>query len=304
MNTPTATMMPFDHAGQTGKLGSLAVPVVTEVTATARKPRGRVTMLPTPVVDINDAWAYAWQLFELDMETRKRSHRTIRNRKCNFNIMARHAIHDGLDGPEQITRQWLQLYLNKQRKDRQGNGYTSVYQDIRAFWVFWVDSESEYDHTGTITSAPVNPMSRIPAPKVVTTEVPVLSVEQIDSILAACSGRDFQDLRDRAIILVLLASGLRRFELAALDLADVDMAARTITVKHGKGDKPRVTIMGPDAAQAVIKYLRARATRATPDAACTVRVAHWEAAGTVRGQPASAATREPGRDRGIAPASI
>jgi integrase len=137
--------------------------------------------------------------------------------------MAKHAIHDGLDDPSQITRQWLQGYLNRQRKDRQGNGYTSVYQDIRAFWVHWVAEETECDGTG-----------------------------QISSLLAQCSGRDFQDLRDRAIILVLLASGLRRFELAALDMTDLDVNARTITVRHGK---PAAVTIARLASTAVFAYL-------------------------------------------------
>jgi len=169
-------------------------------------------MVPTPQVDISSAWAYAWDLFELQMQTLHRSSSTIRNRRCNFNIMAKHAIHDGLNDPSQVTRPWLQLYLNKQRKDRQGNGYTSVYQDIRAFWTFWVEDNSEFDPAGTITKAPVNPMSRIPAPKTVTTEVPVLSPDEISAILKVCSGRGFEDARNTAIIETLLASGLRRFE--------------------------------------------------------------------------------------------
>jgi integrase/recombinase XerC len=262
MTSSPAALAPFDSAAQTGNLPTLPVAVVTEVTATARKPRGRHTMVPTPLVDVNDAWTSAWTLFELDMEARDRSHSTVRNRRCNFTIMAKHAISDGLVEPEQVTRQWLQNYLNKQRKDRKGNGYTSVYQDIRAFWVFWLADNSEYDQTGQLIKTPANPMARIPAPKTVTTEVPVLSEDQINSILAQCSGRDFQDLRDRAIILMLVASGLRRFELAALDVDDVDIAARTVAVHHGKGDRPRLTIIGVDGAQALVKYLRVRAQRA------------------------------------------
>jgi site-specific recombinase XerD len=219
-------------------------------------------MVPTPVVDVSSAWGFAWDLFELNMESLHRSHSTIRNRRCNFTVMAKHACNDGLDEPGQVTRQWLQGYLNRQRKDRQGNGYTSVYQDIRAFWTFWVEDNSEFDHTGAITSAPVSPMSRIPAPKTVTTAVPVLSPDEISAILKACSGRGFEDVRNTAIIETLLASRLRRFELTALDVDDVDIKAPTITVRHGKGDRARMTVIGHEAALALVKYLRARATRA------------------------------------------
>lgn len=45
--------------------------------------------------------------------------------------------------------------------------------------------------------------------------------------------------RNRAIISMLLATGVRRSECATLRWPDLDWDARTIGVRHGKGDKPR-----------------------------------------------------------------
>jgi len=63
--------------------------------------------------------------------------------------------------------------------------------------------------------------------------------------------------RDRAVLELLYASGLRVSELAGLDLDDVDLVQRTVRVL-GKGDKERIVPFGAQAAAALDTYLRAR----------------------------------------------
>lgn len=55
-------------------------------------------------------------------------------------------------------------------------------------------------------------------------------------------------LRDRAIMLVLLDSGVRASELCALRLADYERKRGQLIIRHGKGDKTRVVYIG-DAAR-------------------------------------------------------
>ena len=68
---------------------------------------------------------------------------------------------------------------------------------------------------------------------------------------------DFQRLRDRAILEVLYASGIRRAEVAALDLHDVDLERRTMRVL-GKGNKQRIVLINEAAAEAMRAYLGLR----------------------------------------------
>jgi integrase/recombinase XerC len=64
-------------------------------------------------------------------------------------------------------------------------------------------------------------------------------------------------LRDRALILVLASTGLRRAEAASLKLSDVDFAlAQAVII--GKGDKEAVVYFSPDALQAIRDYIEAR----------------------------------------------
>jgi len=65
---------------------------------------------------------------------------------------------------------------------------------------------------------------------------------------------DFQKYRDRAILEVLYASGIRRAEVASLDLADVDLDRRIMRVT-GNGNKQRTVLINEAAADAMRAYL-------------------------------------------------
>ncbi len=81
---------------------------------------------------------------------------------------------------------------------------------------------------------------------------------QIAALVASCSGRNTIDLRDRALITLMLETGARRSEVIGLDVEDIDFLRSTARIRNGKGDKPRETIFGPATSQALRKYLRAR----------------------------------------------
>lgn len=65
-------------------------------------------------------------------------------------------------------------------------------------------------------------------------------------------------LRDRAIIIVLVDTGIRASELCALTLADYDPKIGQLVVRHGKGDKMRILPLGDRALDAIDDYLAAR----------------------------------------------
>ncbi len=76
-----------------------------------------------------------------------------------------------------------------------------------------------------------------------------------------CSNRQDAGIitRNRAIILVLLDTGLRASELVSLQGKDVDMRNRRIHVVNGKGDKDRMIPFSANTAQAIQRYLLTRA---------------------------------------------
>lgn len=73
-----------------------------------------------------------------------------------------------------------------------------------------------------------------------------------------------QGLRDYAIVTVLAYAGLRISEALNLRVGDIDLAAREITVQHGKGDKMRVVFIGDKVVAAIQEYIQERPDTDSP----------------------------------------
>jgi integrase/recombinase XerD len=82
-----------------------------------------------------------------------------------------------------------------------------------------------------------------------------LSLEQVDSLLVAPNETNPKGLRDRAMLQLLYATGLRVSELCAVELAGVVLDPGVVRVM-GKGRKERLVPMGRFAVQAIESYLR------------------------------------------------
>ena len=79
---------------------------------------------------------------------------------------------------------------------------------------------------------------RLPHPKRRPPQVPTR--EEVRRILEATS-TPFA----RTLLLATYAAGLRRMEVTALRVEDIDSSSNVIRVRQGKGDKPRMTVLGP-----------------------------------------------------------
>jgi integrase/recombinase XerD len=88
----------------------------------------------------------------------------------------------------------------------------------------------------------------------------VLVLEEVDKLLAAPDTVTGKGLRDRAMLEVLYATGLRVSELIGLTLDGVNAEAGFVRC-IGKGSKERIVPMGASAAAAVTAYLRVRQVR-------------------------------------------
>ena len=95
-----------------------------------------------------------------------------------------------------------------------------------------------------------DPCADVPMPKETRPVHRALEHDQVARLLAVCVDR-----RERVIVLLGVQAGLRRAELAGLDVADVALAARTVTVRRGKGGHSRVVPLAEEAAREVAAYL-------------------------------------------------
>jgi integrase/recombinase XerC len=81
-----------------------------------------------------------------------------------------------------------------------------------------------------------------------------LAEDEAATIVELPQGQDLKGLRDRAILELLYASGLRVSELVGLNDDEIDMTQETVRVL-GKGNKERIVPFGSFAARALEQYL-------------------------------------------------
>jgi integrase/recombinase XerD len=85
----------------------------------------------------------------------------------------------------------------------------------------------------------------------------VLNYSEVQKLLAAPRGSEPTTLRDRALLEVMYACGLRASETIGLELADIDMREGFLRAR-GKGSKERLVPLGRQAIAAIGAYLRSR----------------------------------------------
>jgi integrase/recombinase XerD len=155
---------------------------------------------------------------------------------------------------EQVSAQDIQQWM-VQLLDRYSSAYASIqFRALRQFFKWRAEQEQSPD-----------PMTRLRAPKVTVTAVPVFTSVELSELQKACQGRSFAARRDAAIIAVLTATGIRLSELAGIRRhpgdparSDLDLQRRQIRIR-GKGGTARTVKIGHQAARSLDRYLRARA---------------------------------------------
>lgn len=83
----------------------------------------------------------------------------------------------------------------------------------------------------------------------------ILNITEIESIFDAIPSQTTPGIRDRAVMETYFATGIRRMELANLDIADIDLITGLVTVIRGKGSKDRRVPMANRACNWIERYL-------------------------------------------------
>jgi integrase/recombinase XerC len=102
-----------------------------------------------------------------------------------------------------------------------------------------------------------NPAELISSPKLPRKLPSYLPEDEAAAVVEMPKGDEWKDLRDRAILELLYASGLRVRELAGLNDENLDLAQQLVRV-FGKGRKQRIVPFGEFAARALVAYLAER----------------------------------------------
>lgn len=106
-----------------------------------------------------------------------------------------------------------------------------------------------------------DPSELIESPRLGRTLPDVLSVEEIDAMIAAIPRDKDEALRNETIIETLYGSGLRVSELVGLRISRISLADEAMIVE-GKGNKQRMVPLSPRAIELIAQYLEQRGSLA------------------------------------------
>jgi integrase/recombinase XerD len=186
------------------------------------------------------------------MRVHNYSEGTVRDRSFHLKALGQWLDERGVSRPVDVTPPMLeryQRYLFHARKE-DGRPLTFRYQrtrlaSIRAF----------FKHLARERLVLYNPAAELPLPRRENRlPPPTLTAAEVEIVLAQADIAAPLGLRDRAILEAFYSTGIRRSELIALGLQDVDTARGALFIRQGKGKKDRVVPIGARALAWLSKY--------------------------------------------------
>jgi len=194
--------------------------------------------------------------WRLHLEASNLSPRTIRAYTDDGALFATFLARQGMPtSVASIRREHVEAFIAAELVRTAPSSAATRYRSLQQLFK-WLDDEGEISGS---------PMVKMRPPIIPEQPVPVLSDDQVRGLLAACSGKDFRDRRDAAIIRLFLDTGMRlegmgglRYSADNPDLSDVDLRSRVVRI-IAKGRREMVLPIGAKTARDVDRYIRARA---------------------------------------------
>ena len=146
---------------------------------------------------------------------------------------------------KQITKDDVRMYLALYSRDHKQNSVCNLKKFLSAFFA-WVSDEGYIDR---------NPVRAIKGIKPEEIENSALSIEEE---LALRDAAERRSARDRAIIDLLLSTGLRVSEVRGLNRSDVNLADGSVTFRSAKSYKFRTVYLDARAKKHLFEYLGSR----------------------------------------------
>lgn len=217
-----------------------------------------IHVLPDPKVD---PWPTLWASFELALDAKHAGQ--ISPRTLDVYRDGAGLFHDWSEernlptDPAVVRKQQIEEFVVWLVHERMAKPATVANRlsSLRTFFN-WCVREEVIEHS---------PMARIETPKVDESAPEILTEDEERRLIDACRGGGFEDRRDMAIIRLMLNTGMRRFEVAAITLADVDLKEGIAKIVRGRGGKSRKASFDAMTAQAIDRYLRSASTTRRPN---------------------------------------
>lgn len=187
---------------------------------------------------------YVGEFLDYLRGVRNLSHNTVRGYAADLEAYEAWASREGVD-PLCVTHRQLRSYLAELTAARYApetvNRHLSSLRTLYA----WLLREG---HTTTDAAAAL-------ASRKVPRRLPkTMGDDDLGRIIESCAGDDPKDVRDRALVELMYATGARISEVSRLDVTDVDLGQAQVRL-FGKGSKERIVPIYPMAVSRVREYL-------------------------------------------------
>jgi integrase/recombinase XerC len=184
---------------------------------------------------------------QLTVEKRASEH-TIKSYQRDINYLACYCKDRSIQHWSDLKQSDIRSHIaNRHRQGLSSKSLQRELSAIRSFYNFLLKNRL----------ADCNPAQQIKAPRQARKLPKTLDVDQINGLLEAGTSSAIE-IRDLAMFELFYSSGLRLSELAALNLADVDLTDNSLIVRSGKGGKSRILPIGSKAVTAINGWLQQR----------------------------------------------
>lgn len=178
-------------------------------------------------------------------KVRKSSHNTVLSYRRDLEKFAGFMRSQGIVDLERVNETTLNAYVLLM--EREQFAASTISRNIAALKAF-------FDYLTRYQGFPANPAQKLKAPKIEKKAPEVLTVEEVTRLLEQPAGRNNKEIRDKAMLELMYATGIRVSELVSLTIDDVNVQAGYIRcAEHGK---ERIIPIGSVARVSMRQYLK------------------------------------------------
>ena len=174
------------------------------------------------------------------------SKNTIEAYGHNLNRFLNHLQKKGIQQIEKVDKLDVKAFLLSLKK--QGLSAKTIVRNLVALRTFF----KFFTQEGILEA---NPVEEIESPKMAKTLPQILSLNEVEQLLEQPDPQTPLGVRDRAMLELLYATGMRVSELTRLPMNQVNLEGGYVLL-YGKGSKERLVPLGREAIQWVTQYLR------------------------------------------------
>jgi len=203
------------------------------------------------LLNLNESLEICSESFIYDRQAQNLAAGTIQFYKTKMKLFLGFLDSLGISKITEISPQTIRSYLVfLEEKGHNPGGIHAAYRAVKTFMNWW---EIEVEPQNWM-----NPIHKVRAPRVPVEILEPVKPDEALKLLSVCDTNTFLGLRDCAIILTLMDTGVRASELVSMTRKDLDLKKGKIIIRKGKGNKFRIVFISEKTQKVIRTYLEDR----------------------------------------------